>query len=224
MSATHSVSAPLAPPSDRFPETVSLRDGSRLIVRPVRPQDKGAIASGFERMSGESRYRRFFAPLHRLSERDLAYLTEVDHRDHEALVGFDAESRQSVGVARYIRGVEPHEAEVAVTVVDDYQGHGAATVLLERLIERAREEGIERFVALVMSDNREALELFRHLAGTDGTTRRSATGNIEMVFDLPARGRRLTGSGLGYALREAARGRIVANPWRVLRDRIARLR
>jgi GNAT superfamily N-acetyltransferase len=208
---------------DRFPETVALRDGSRLVIRPVRPRDKSAIQEAFERMSSESRYRRFFSPLDRLTARDLAYLTEVDHHDHEALVGFDADSLEPVGAARYVRGAEPQEAEVAVAIVDHWQGRGAATAMLERLVERAREEGIRQFIALVMGDNRDALELFQHLAGTDGTTRRSATGNIELVIDIPE-SERLPGSGLGHALREAASGRLVANPWRVIRQRIASLR
>ena len=64
------------------------------------PDDKDAIAAGFERLSPESRYRRFFAPLQRLTARDLEYLTEVDHHDHEAVIGFDAATGDPVGVAR----------------------------------------------------------------------------------------------------------------------------
>jgi GNAT superfamily N-acetyltransferase len=208
--------------SEHAPTTVALRDGSRLVVRPIRPDDKGAIAAGFERLSPQSRYRRFFAPLQRLTERDLAYLTEVDHHDHEALIGFDAESREPVGVARFIRSSDPEEAEVAVTVVDDWHGRGVATALLERLVERARGAGVERFVALIMSDNRDALEFFHHVAPHAGEPRRSATGHLELAIELPEPGGRVSGSLLGRALRAAARGTLIANPWRVLRDRIAR--
>ena len=63
-----------------------------------------------------------------------------------------------------MRSSEPEEAEVAVTVVDDWQGRGVATALLESLVERAREEDVERFVALVLSENTGALEMFSHLA------------------------------------------------------------
>jgi GNAT superfamily N-acetyltransferase len=191
------------------------------VVRPIRPRDKAAIVEGFERMSPTSRYRRFFAPLQRLSSRDLAYLTEVDHRDHEAVIGFDAASRQPVGVARYIKSADSVEAEVAVTVVDDWQGRGAATVLLEALVERAREEGVQCFIALVLSENREALEIFQHIAPDAEEPRRSASGHLELVFDLPEPGT-VPDSLLGRALRAAARGALVANPWRVIRDRIAR--
>jgi GNAT superfamily N-acetyltransferase len=189
------------------------------VVRPIRPRDKGAVVEGFERMGPTSRYRRFFAPLQRLSSRDLAYLTEVDHHDHEALIGFDAASRQPVGVARYIKSADSVEAEVAVTVVDDWQGRGAATALLEALVERAREEGVKCFIALVLSENREALEIFRHIAPDADEPRRSASGHLELVFDLPEPGT-VPASLLGRALRAAARGALVANPWRVIRDRI----
>jgi GNAT superfamily N-acetyltransferase len=209
-------------PDGRFPTTAQLRDGSEIAVRPIRPEDKGAIVAAFERLSPESRYRRFFAPLQRLTQGDLAYLTEVDHHDHEALIAFAADSGEPVGVARFIRTAAPEEAEVAVTVVDDWQGRGAASALLECLVERAREEGVERFLALVLSENKEALELFRHAPGQTSEPRRSASGHLELLIDLPEPGADVSESFLGRALRAAARGVLVANPWRVIRDRIAR--
>ena len=161
-------------------ETVRLRDGSELRVRGVRPDDKAALATGFERLSPESRYRRFFSPLKRLTESDLRYLTEVDHIDHEALIAISAEG-EPVGVARYVRGEHPAEAEVAVTIVDDWQGRGAATALLERLVERARANGIERFLAVVLEENADAIELFRSLAAGDPKPLRTAAGQVELV-------------------------------------------
>jgi GNAT superfamily N-acetyltransferase len=204
---------------------VPLRDGSILRVRPIRPDDKDAIASGFERMSAESRYRRFFAPLRQLSEEDLAYLTEVDHTDHEALIGFEAGTGEPVGVARYIRGAEPTEAEVAVTVVDDWQARGVATALLERLVARAREEGIEHFVALVLPDNPQALDIFRHLTPDGTVERRSSSGLVEFLIELPATprpGRLPRESSLARALRGAAGHALEINPWRLIRERIPR--
>jgi RimJ/RimL family protein N-acetyltransferase len=209
-------------PDGRFPATVALRDGSQLVVRPIRPEDKEAIVAAFERMSPESRYRRFFSPLQRLTERDLAYLTEVDHHDHEALIAFGSATLEPVGVARFIRGSVREEAEVAVTIVDDWQGRGAATALLELLVERAREERIERFVALVLEENKDALELFRHAPGQTREPRRSASGYLELLIDLPEPGADVSGTLLGRALRAAARGALIANPWRVIRDRIGR--
>ena len=199
---------------------VIIDGGLELLLRPLRPDDKRRIAQAFERLSPETRYRRFFAPLPRLSEQDLRYLTEVDHHDHEALAAVNPENGAIVGVARYVRSDDPTEAEVAVVVGDPWQGRGVATALLQRLVARAREEGIDHFVALVMSDNTDALELFRHLAPGSSHTRRSASGHTELVMGLPDP-ERFGESTLGRALRAAAGG-LRINPWPILRDRISR--
>jgi GNAT superfamily N-acetyltransferase len=201
---------------------LKLRDGSALEVRPIRPEDKDAIQAGFERMSPETRYRRFFAPVQKLTESDLAYLTEVDHHDHEALVAFDADSGEPVAAARFIRAYEPTQAQVAVSVIDDWQGRGVATAMLEQLIERAREEGIERFLALVMEDNQDAVEVARRLF-PDLMEKRSADGYVELEIELPEEGQPLRGSSLGHLLSAAARGAIM-NPWIHLRQLIGRRR
>jgi RimJ/RimL family protein N-acetyltransferase len=202
-------------------EEVRLAGGLAVQVRPIESGDKRLLAEGFERLSPETRYRRFFAPMERLSEQDLRYLTEVDHHDHEAMVALDPDSGQLVGVARYVRSEEPDEAEVAVVVGDPWHGNGVATALLERLAVRAREEGIDHFVALVLSDNEEVLGLFRSLAQGSSSVRRSASGNVEIVIDLPEPGR-LSESGLGRILRAVAREAPVVNPWRVFRRAILR--
>jgi GNAT superfamily N-acetyltransferase len=202
------------------PERVKLRDGSRLLVRPIRADDKPLILAGFERLSLRSRYRRFFAPLQSLSSDDLAYLTEVDHHDHEAMIGLDPGGGDAVGVARYVRSADPTEAEVAVVVADAWHNRGVATALLDHLVPRARERGITHFVALVTSDNEQALDLFRSLAPGGREPRRSESGHIELVIDLPDPEARISESRLGSALRAAARG-LTMNPWRIFRSRIA---
>ena len=204
------------------PERVRLRDGAELLVRPVTPADKELLAAGFQRLSPQSRYRRFFRPLDRLSGRDLAYLTEIDHRDHEALAAIDPETRDLVGVSRYVRSHDPTEAEVSVVVGDDWQRRGVATTLLEHLTERAREAGITHFVALVMDENTQALELFDHRVPDHPKPRRSASGHIELVIDLPERG--VPGSALGRVLGTVARTPVVVNPYRVMRAAIRRWR
>jgi GNAT superfamily N-acetyltransferase len=195
----------------------TLADGSTIVLREVLPTDRRAIAEGFERLSPESRYRRFFTAMSRLSDSDLTYLTEVDHHDHEAVLAFDSEGGP-VGVARYVRGERSEEAEVAVAVVDDWQGRGAGTALLERLVQRARENGIERFVASVLEENDDALDLFRSLSPGDPSPRRTEPGQVELVIQLPRDG--VQGTLLGRALRAAASGRVVIHPWRLIKDRL----
>ncbi|MBA2522910.1 MAG: GNAT family N-acetyltransferase [Solirubrobacterales bacterium] len=201
-----------APPSERV-----LRDGSVISLREVRPSDKAAIAGTFEGLGPESRYRRFFTAMSRLSEADLKYLTDVDHSDHEAVLAFDAEARP-VGVARYVRIDNPAHAEVAVAVVDDWQGRGAGTALLERLVERAAEHGIAYFIASVLQENPEAIELFRSISQSDPSPRRSAPGQLELVIELPRGG--VQGTLLGRALRSAASGAVEIHPWRLIKERL----
>ena len=198
---------------------IEIRDGTRLAIRPIEPGDKAAIAEGFDRLSPESRYRRFFAPLDHLTQSDLRYLTEVDHENHEALIAFDPEGDRPVGVARFVRSSDPSVAEVAVTVIDDWQGRGVATALLEQLVQRAREVGIERFLALILADNDAAIELFRQLSTGDPEPRMVEAGNAELLIDLPA-GEEISGTLLGRALRSAASSDLVMNPWRRLKARL----
>ena len=202
-------------------EVVELREGQRIGIRPIDSGDKELLSRAFERLSPETRYRRFFAPLRRLTEQDLRYLTEVDHRDHEALVAFQPEDGELIGVARYVRSEEPTEAEVAVVVGDPWQGRGVATALLDRLVVRARETGIDHFVALVLSENQDAIELFRHVAPGEATTRRSASGHVEMLIEIPEPGA-LPDSRLAGVLRTVAAGALAVNPWRFFREAIRR--
>ena len=101
------------------------------------------LRAGFERLTPASRYRRFLTPLDHLSDQQLEYLTDVDHHDHEAIAALTP-AGEGIGVARYVRWPEaPDSAEVAVAVVDDWQGRGLGSALLEELTDRAGEEGIE---------------------------------------------------------------------------------
>ena len=145
---------------------IELGDGASISVRPIEPGDKPQLQRGFERLSGASVYKRFLSPLTQLRPMDLIYLTEVDHHDHEALIAFDEQTGEPVGVARYVRSAtEPAEAEFAITVVDDWQRRGVGTALMGQLAERARAEGVRRFTALLLAENREMRGLLEKLGG-----------------------------------------------------------
>jgi RimJ/RimL family protein N-acetyltransferase len=168
-------------------ELVRLRDGSEVLLRPIRPSDKTLLKAGFEQLSPESRYRRFFSPITKLSDKMLVYLTEVDHHDHEALVAVQPKCSAPVGVARYVRLPEdPHVAEVAVTVVDPWQGRGVATELVNRLVERAQEAGIEQFAATCIATNRDVIDLLQRVGAS--TTEHLDEGLVELTIDLPRPG------------------------------------
>ena len=154
-----------------------------LEIRPIEPGDKAALAAAVDQSSDEAVYRRFLNPHGRLTAAELRYLTEVDHRDHEALVALDPASSESVGVARYVRDPERRDsAEIAVAVLEQWQGQGVGKALVRRLAERAREEGIAQFTGLMLSDNRPMRRLFADLGTTQVVS--SAAGAIELAVDL----------------------------------------
>ena len=195
--------------------TITLRDGARATLRPIAPEDKPLVAASFERLSEESRYRRFFTTKNRLSAAELDYLVDVDHEDHEAIIAIDPSSGEALGVARYIRSKDDAEvAEVAVTVVDDWQRRGLGRALLHRLTYRARREGVRRFSALVQADNPGALAL---LADVGDTQTEYDGGVAEVVIELPPQ--RGMGAQLARALRAAAAGSLV--PAKALTERVA---
>ena len=186
----------------------TLRDGARVATRPIEPDDKEALLAGFERLSDESRYRRFLAPTPRLTESQLRYLTEVDHDRHEAIIAFAEETGEPIGVARYVRDPDqPAEAEPAVTVVDEWQGRGLGSLLLEEISQRARAAGVERFIATVLAGNKPIIALLEHIAG--GATKRAEGGVIRIEAELPAAG---TDPSLRAALRDAAAERLTMAP------------
>ena len=158
-------------------------DLNELLIRPIRAEDKRALKRGFARLSERSRYRRFLAPHWQLMPDELRYLTEVDHRDHEALVAIDPRINEGVGVARYVRSEQhPDTAELAVAVVDAWQRHGVGGRLAAALATRAREEGIGYFSCLLLSDN----ELMRSLADDLGDVRvvGDEAGTLELIIEL----------------------------------------
>lgn len=202
---------------------VVLSPGVEVLIRPIRPTDKVLLAEGFERLSRQARFQRFFAPVVRLTETDLAYLTEVDHHRHEALVAVDPDEGDLVGVARYVR-TSPYrdrEAEVAIVIGDPWRGKGLGKALLSRLATRAREEGITHFLAVILADNTKATDLFENFAPKRTHVSSGEPGQVEVRIDLPWSGE-FSDSALGYALRSAARGNHRFHPWRRLRRRLKR--
>ncbi|MBV8987112.1 MAG: GNAT family N-acetyltransferase [Solirubrobacterales bacterium] len=180
---------------------VQLRDGSRIRVRQGSRSDRDLLLRGFDRLSEESRYRRFLGPTPELRDEMLRFLLDVDHHDHEAIVAVEDETGDGLGVARYVRlGDEPDVAELAITVVDDWQHRGLGTLLLEVIGARAREEGITTFSALMLATNREMLEILEHAGPMEIVD--SGSGTVQVSAAIQEAG---LSPALGKLLQVAAR-------------------
>ena len=159
---------------------VMLRDGSQVLIRQVQGADAPLLADGFARLSATSRWMRFLTPKNELSPAELRYFTDVDHHDHEALGALRRDGR-GVGIARYIRQADDAcAADIAVTVVDAWQGRGLGTELLVQLSDRARQEGIHRFTALVAAENEAVTGLLRTMRAS--LVRREAS---TLEYEIP---------------------------------------
>ncbi|HLY50376.1 MAG TPA: GNAT family N-acetyltransferase [Solirubrobacteraceae bacterium] len=190
-------------------DAVRLRDGTEVVIASLTSADAPRLAEAFARLSEESRQLRFLGPKPTLSSSELRYLTEVDGHDHVALSAVDPGSGRAVGIGRFVRDRKnPERAEVAVTVADDWQGRGLGKLLLARLSDRAREEGVRKFTALVSLENRNMQGLLHGLDTPAQITRRSG-GVAEYEIELAPRG---LGAQLEEALRAAAAGRIQIPP------------
>ena len=143
-----------------------LPDGTPLYIRPIRPDDKPLLESGLERLSEASRYKRFLGPKHRFTQGELRYLTELDGIDHVAYIALRGDApKELVAVARLVRSVEnPAAAEIAVTVLDDYQRRGIGTLLGNLLATAARDRGIRWLTATMSAENVGAHRLFNHVS------------------------------------------------------------
>jgi RimJ/RimL family protein N-acetyltransferase len=165
-------------------ERIVLRDGSAVLIRPVQAADAPLLRDGFARLSPQSRQLRFLSPKQELSTAELRYFADVDHHDHEALGALSTIDGRGVGVARFIRSAHDHEAaEIAVTVVDTWQGRGLGSALLAKLSDRAQQEGISRLTATVAVDNIPMIGLLHTMcAQVDGVRREGETWEYSLTL------------------------------------------
>ncbi len=144
--------------------SLALRDGTHVPVRRIRAGDAAALQRLVGRSSDRSVELRFFGPLKELSDEMARRFADVDGKDRYALVALDPENPDEiVGVVRYGREKGTDGAEYAALIEDRFQHRGLGIGLTLRLVEAARQNGIERFFALVMRENAGMLSLLRSL-------------------------------------------------------------
>jgi RimJ/RimL family protein N-acetyltransferase len=171
---------------------VHLRDGTEGVVVPLLPANREALQEEYEHLSSKTRFGRFLTAVPELRNKMLDQLVDdVDGVDHVALVLLvltEGWTEVPVGLARTIRYPDdPTAADVAVTVVDDWQGRGVATALLEVLM-RHRPKGVERIVTVISSSNAASLAMLRRLC--DAEVGPAESGTQRVVVELPQPRRR----------------------------------
>jgi acetyltransferase len=165
----------------------TLHDGTQILIRPIAATDKVRLSVALGRLSDRAIRQRFLAAKPRLTSAELRYLTEVDGRDHIALVAVPADDPESiVAVARCVRFPDaPDTAEFAIVVGDPLQGRGLGSLLARELATAARAAGIRRFSATMAGENVAVRRLIAHFTRTlehDHT----AHGVREVVVTLAA--------------------------------------
>jgi GNAT superfamily N-acetyltransferase len=186
------------------PVGIELRDGTWALVRPIRPADRERLRVGLDWLSPRSRELAFHIPVHELTDDQLRYVTEIDHRDHVAWVALDPDHLDApgMGIGRYVRlRHDPAVAEAAITVLDAYQGRGLGTVLLALLTRTALMNDVRVFRNYVLADNQAMLELFDQL----GASRQLMNRRVyEVDFELPTEVADLPDTPAGRAMRALA--------------------
>jgi acetyltransferase len=168
--------------------SLTTRDGRKLRVRPIRPEDAAAEQAFVSGLSEETRYRRFMHHLHELTPQMLARFTQVDYDRELALVALAAtpQGENIVGVARYVTTPDAETAEFAVVVADELQGKGTGHGLMRLLVNAARKRGLKRLIGYVLAVNAPMLKLMAAM----GFELRPDPGDREQVivtldFDVP---------------------------------------
>ena len=159
---------------------VVLRDGATGHLRPMTPADADAVQAFHMAQSQNSIYMRFFTYKSKLTAKELRRFTELDYRDRVAFV--ITRGGEIIGIGRYDRLEDPTEAEVAFNVSDAHQGRGLGSILLEHLAAAARENGIDKFSAEVLPENRKMIQVFSE-AGYE-VHRHFDDGVISLHFDI----------------------------------------
>ena len=143
-------------PSD-YVESVTLRDGTGVMIRPIRPDDAPRLQVTFTRLSSQTIYLRFFETFKQLSDKQAMYFANVDYHERMALVAevMEAGEDSIIAVARYdmLSDSEPGAAESAIVVRDDYQNRGLGTIIMIRLLNYARDHGVASFLATIHMSN-----------------------------------------------------------------------
>lgn len=174
--------APMAAYPKELEREVTLRDGSRLRLRPIRPEDQDRLIAFYDGLSRHTAYQRFFAVMKRLPPDWARLLANVDYERRLALIAEHGppEAPELVGVARYEPTDQAGTAELAFVIQDGWQNRGLGTLMLDALLAAADARGIRRFRAYVLAGNMRMIDLLVRF--TDVLERVTESGVTELLL------------------------------------------
>jgi acetyltransferase len=143
--------------------SISLRDGRRAFVRPVRPEDEERFREFFEKITPEDLRLRFFAPVRDFSHAFLARLTQLDYARAIAFVAFDEQTGEMMGAVRVHADANHETGEYGILLRSDLKGLGLGWTLMRLMIEWAKVEGLREIEGQVLRENTTMLDMCRSL-------------------------------------------------------------
>ncbi len=163
-------------------------DGRPYVIRAIRPEDRNYLVLGLGRMSLETRYNRFHNARTEFSEQELDFLVHCDGKNHIALVamplGHDGQECDGVGVTRFYRDSgDPEWGEVAIVIIDEWQGMGIGNELLRSLADACRATGVVGWRANIKPDNERAIRLFSEVGPVIERSQEGETLTLSIVLD-----------------------------------------
>ncbi len=161
-----------------------LNNGVRVHLRAIRPDDKQKLLDAFHHLTDRSIYFRFLAAKKDLSSNELSYFTEVDFKNHVAIVATIPinGAEKIIGIVRYIIAEKKNNeciAELACTVDENFQGIGLGSLLFKHILAIAKQKGVTIFVADVLSENRRVFEIFKHSGFKINSTLEGPTTHLQ---------------------------------------------
>jgi RimJ/RimL family protein N-acetyltransferase len=173
---------PMVPYPKELEREVTLRDGARVRLRPIRPEDQDRLIAFYDRLSRHTAYQRFFTVMKRLPPDWAHLLANVDYERRLALLAEHGppEAPELVGVARYEATAQADTAEIAFVIQDAWQNRGLGTLMLDALLTAAEARGIRRFRAYVLTSNTRMIDLLVRF--TDVRERATSSGVTELLL------------------------------------------
>jgi len=145
-----------------------LKDGTEVILRPIRPEDEQIEYEFIKGLSEETSRFRFFRVIKDLSHEDLVRFCNIDYDREMAIIAElrEGDKKKEIGVARLITEPGKKRGEFAIVLADKYQGKGLGTKLMDMLIEIAQEKGLESIYGIIMRENKKMLRLAQKMGFT----------------------------------------------------------